>query len=345
MEETKQQNKDLKINFIFLRHGIACHNINKIIDSNKSSPEIQNEQSDAQLTHVGVDFSIWIGCLLKNILKISEALHSEYDNIEDIHLIGSSPLLRSIETAYYIKQKWKNKPIKQYVFPYLRELDERIFYNSNLTKYSEPEIYNSPAYTMKSIVEQKMFLTKTNIDINAIDFSYVESNKIGKEEPGDITKFIDWFYENFKNEIKQKNANTYNVIIITHSGVIRDYFKKPVQNNFGFMMQVKVDPNNDNKVINKKSIVEILELFPDEILNNIEFGSQHICGIGQTRCNKTCEIYNSENNEPLEQIQIKPPCMEISQEGAVKIISGGQPENGNTDQININKWMSLALKK
>lgn len=290
-----------RINFIFLRHGLACHNVFKNVYTNVKSDildpkneykefkrENKNQLTDSHLTHFGVDISIWLGCLIKNILKVLGTLESNYDDIESFDFVATSPLIRAMETAYFMSSKWKHKPQKISVFPYLREIDERIFTNKTITKYSEPFVYkNAPPYAIKTIEEQKEYI-KNTFPETEYDFSFVEQNPQGRENPGDINLFINWFYSNFKNELNEKNV--YNVLVITHAGVIREYFNKNVYNNFGFILPVKID--NDNIIFQNDLILDIEKYFTIDVLHNLSYKKQNICGVNQTRCSEICSNYN-----------------------------------------------------
>lgn len=345
-----------RINFIFLRHGNACHNIMKAVMSKKPQG-LDKEIKDAQLTHFGVDFSIWSGCLIKNILKIMGSLYKNYDDIEEIDIIGTSPLIRSIETGYYITKNWTNKPKSIHVFPYLRELDERIFNIIGFTKYSDPSIYNIPQYAVKKIDEQKSYLQNVlNDDMEMIDFTYVEKFKKERESAGDINLFIKWFFDNFKEKLVDKKI--YNVVIITHSGVIREFFNKLVFNNFGLILPVFI--KDGNLEIKKDMIVDIEELFPDDILKNVGYMAKNVCGLGQNRCNIVCSEYNFNNNKLLDEKIFEPMCYEIkdslvltkNDKNIVKIKEKeminretssmkNQNDEEDDDNKNIEEWMNI----
>src|SRR5690606_14672139 len=102
-------------------------------------------------------------------------------------IVGCSPLIRSMETAYYMTRKWPEQPEKIFVFPYLREIDEGS--SNKYSTQSRKKIKSSPNYAMKSIQEQKDYLKSINL-LNHFDFTFVEDNKKGREEPGDIPTFI-----------------------------------------------------------------------------------------------------------------------------------------------------------
>jgi hypothetical protein len=78
---------------------------------------------------------------------------------------------------------------------------------------------------MKSIEKQKEYLTSVKLN-DIIDFSYVENNSIGREEAGDIPKFIRWFNKEIISNIEL--VENLNVFIVTHAGVLKDYLHKKV---------------------------------------------------------------------------------------------------------------------
>lgn len=340
-----QNNNKIDINFIFLRHGNACHNALSKIGYRKKINDASYK--DPELTHYGADMSIWIGCLIKNILKIiSNTDTGNQDNegiqdIEDIHIVGCSPLLRSMETAYFMSRNWNQQPEKIQVFPLLRELDERIFKSAELTKYSDKSIYNIPEYAIKPISEQKEHIIKTFGKTKSFmfDFSSVIKFPEEREEPGDIERFIIWFYKNLgsilKVEENQLYNKVYNVLIITHAGVIKDFFGKLVLNNLGFVLQTSGKINTlDNSDVSSitPSLSSPNELEPEISINNrldieelfeqleqtykisqfFNYRAEHVCGINGTRCTTVCEDYNSKGNKPLNKMDFKPVCREIN---------------------------------
>ena len=331
------------VNFIFLRHGNACHNVINKIGYKRVPGDINYK--DPQLTHYGVDMSIWMGCLIKNMLKIISTTDIEgaedIEDIEEIDIIGSSPLIRAIETAYFTTRNWNKPPNKIHIFPFLRELDENIFKFPELTKYSNKAIYNIPEYAIKTIPEQKEYLLQTfgKVRSSFFDFSSVIEFPEEREEPGDIERFIIWFYKNLNKIIKRDNDNysdnenysdnyttnnkqVYNVLIITHAGVIRDYFDKLVSNNMGFVLNtsciwnnIPFSPIEEEPQIIINSSFDIEELFIDfeekyKISQFFKYQPEHICGTDGTRCSKLCEIYNSKENKRLTRMTFNPSCVE-----------------------------------
>jgi len=199
------------INFAFIRHGFGCHNAisglhkselisveDAMIFSGKRNEINKNAMVDPVLTQVGVDASIHNGCVMNQIFRsIDSIIQNNYGdtiNMDKINVIGCSPLIRCMETAYYMSRSWPNPPSKIYVFPFLREIDE-----SSDNKYSLASIIRmnkKPFYAMKSIEEQKKYLESLGI-LNFFDFSFVEMFKKERAEPGDIETFTRWFVAYF----------------------------------------------------------------------------------------------------------------------------------------------------
>ena len=81
--------------------------------------------NDPVLTEIGVEASIYNGCIINKILRnLSQFTNKKELEMKTFNVVGCSPLLRSMETAYYMTRKWKNPPDQIYVFPLLREIDE-----------------------------------------------------------------------------------------------------------------------------------------------------------------------------------------------------------------------------
>jgi broad specificity phosphatase PhoE len=230
----------MKVNFIFVRHGYGCHNaVKPLYDNGIISQEngikftspinlrgrFQGDDMyiDPELTQIGSDASAYNGCVISKTVRKIGFKHFDKDEFSSINIVGCSPLIRSMETAYEMTKSWNTKPDKIYVFPYLRELDEH-----STNKYSDDsnkKMNTYPSYAMKSIEKQKEYLTRVNLN-NIVDFSYVENNSIGREEAGDIPKFIRWFNKEIISNIEP--VENLNVFIVTHAGVLKDYMHKKV---------------------------------------------------------------------------------------------------------------------
>jgi len=160
---------DTNINFVFLRHGYGCHNAlpslyrNNVITKATYHNEASNSQNDdPELTPIGVQASLHNGCVISNVLKDLKYLtKNPLLDTSEMHVVGCSPLIRCMETAYFMTRNWKTPPQKIYVFPYLREINE-----SSDDKYSKSSLKimeTTPAYAMKTILDQKMYLHQKGI--------------------------------------------------------------------------------------------------------------------------------------------------------------------------------------
>ena len=237
MEEVKE------VNFVFVRHGQGCHNATSPLLKNSDLDDDSKQKLikylsmyDPELTYIGEKASIKNGSIverfLNNIDKISDI------GIRDIGIgiVGCSPLIRSMETAYFMTRKWKNPPKKIYVFPLLRELDES---SSNIySDASRERLKSIPSYAMRSIKYQKKYLETIGI-LDFFDFSFVETSNL-RSEPGQITEFIKWFnyYKNEFNVINKRDP--VNVFIVTHAGVLKNYAGEGYYNNSGFILNAEL---------------------------------------------------------------------------------------------------------
>jgi hypothetical protein len=296
------------INFTFVRHGFGCHNAisglmksniitrqDAMIFSGKTKVEGKTAMIDPVLTQVGVDASIHNGCVISKILKsINQILQSNYDvndndmQIDNIHVIGCSPLIRCMETAYYMTRNWVNPPSKIYVFPFLREIDE-----SSDNKYSLESrvvIEQKPFYAMKSIEKQKKYLESLGI-LNFFDFSFVEMFKKERIEPGDVYNFIKWFVSSFLK--KRQLLETLNVFIVTHAGVLSDFVQKQegFVNNSGFIINTHYNYDNIDvkKYVSLNSFLEYFNFYQDYKSTNL---IEYYCP--SNRCEQLCSDIKGE---------------------------------------------------
>jgi broad specificity phosphatase PhoE len=222
------------INFIFLRHGESCQNLLYKIYSKGNLTSRQYHKLftkfiDPTLSDTGVQDSKTAGIILKkNLHKIG---------INKIHFIASSPMIRAIETAYYmsllpkqISEITTDKTI--YVCPYLREM-----YTGDSAFITDQK------FPLKSISEQKKYLSEN--ELNAIDFKFVQDEHL-RREPGHLKKFIKWFGKSgIAQELINKNKeSTLNVIIFLHSHVIKEFSDLSSKNNTGFILKTVYNKNN-----------------------------------------------------------------------------------------------------
>jgi hypothetical protein len=282
-------------NFVFVRHGLSCHNAVRYLSSeNIKSIKIDKtklKQKDPELTEIGVDASIENGCIINNIIKNLDKVNQSGIKIKQIDIIGCSPLIRAMETAYYMTRKFDNPPNKIWVFPFLREIDEM-----SSDKYSVNSIQiidKTPSYAMKDIQEQKAYLASKGL-LNFFDFTFVETFYKERNEPGDIIKFINWFAEHFKHK---KQSNIFQriplgIFIVTHAGVLKDYAREEFYNNTGFVLQTKLSTNYPNTKIRRleyTKYISLIDYLPNHfILSYSKYFPNYICP--SNRCPGLCEI-------------------------------------------------------
>lgn len=221
--------KNTIINFYFIRHGLSCYNAIKSEVINDKWDGDKERASDPHLTNIGAYNSIISG----------EWLYKKINNNFD--MVFSSPLIRAMETAQLMSLR-KNKV---FVVPYLRELDEHSF-----DKYSRKSIrkmLSNPAYKKISKKNQKKQLKKNLMWYYKGKRMYKFYHPEKYNTVGDIKCFIDYFYKYFYNKLNNKME--YNILIITHSGVLKDYYNKSFKNNDGFCLKIK-----DKKIIKQKRL-------------------------------------------------------------------------------------------
>jgi len=253
--------QDKQINFCFLRHGISCQQFAR---SNTKGPEFSKlfkKFMDPTISDLGVENSIKAGKDLEKILTIGKFQNTDFTPIESFDIIGSSPMLRAIETAHFITSE-TYKPNDIFVFPYLREC--YICNNKDTVDFLD----NS--WPMKSIEKQKKYLN--DIKINNINFKYVENDLKGREDPGDIPTFIKWFSKN----VKLPNKNIVNVLVLIHSGVINAISEVGPRNNAGFVMTTNYNPTTQKIKYDKKNIMGV---WPTNISKEIKCPSVRCEGV------------------------------------------------------------------
>jgi broad specificity phosphatase PhoE len=296
----------MNVNFAFLRHGYGCHNAmsnlvyykvlsksyaNKFMERGGESKNILKGDilplNDPVLTNVGVEASIYNGCIINKIIRrLADIYHNKNLTMDTFNVIGCSPLIRCMETAYYMTRKWKNPPNKIYVFPLLREIDE-----SSVDKYSEESretIRITPSYSIKSIQEQKDYLRTLGI-LDSFDFSFVETFPKERIEPGDIKEFISWFAKYFMTLLNTDNKNL-NVFITTHAGVLRDYAGEGFYNNSGFVINTTyVDNFAKNTYVSLNNHIKEYNFFKD--YSNEKYNTkEYYCP--SNRCGQLCSVAN-----------------------------------------------------
>ena len=305
----------MNINFAFLRHGYGCHNaMSNLAKSGILEYEYarkflgRNNQensgniiplNDPVLTNIGVEASIYNGCIINKIFK-SISDNEPAVMLDTFNVVGCSPLIRCMETSYYMTRKWKNPPNKIYVFPLLREIDE-----SSVDKYSQQSkeiIRVTPSYSIKSINEQKEYLKSLGI-LESFDFSFVETFPIERIEPGDIKEFMHWFAKYFVKLLTKRNKNL-NVFITTHAGVLRDFSNEGFYNNPGFVINTTLQNTGYklNRYISLNKYIENYNFFKD--YNNPKYNkTSYYCP--SNRCGQLCNVASGVTSNDVQKIGLE----------------------------------------
>lgn len=218
----------MKVNFVFIRHGESCQ---QVAFNNIRDPEIYNKFfvkfTDPTISDNGVIDSIDAGKQYVEKFSNGTVAGIKFDNFD---IIGCSPMLRTIETAYFMTLDYK--PEKIFVFPFLRECAR-----CNETDTKE---YLDTQWPLRSITEQQTYLL--NEKITNIDFKHVLDNP-DRESPGNIKIFMDWFGKNLNlNEYSKEEIN---VLIVTHSHVLKHFSREPYDNNAGFILKTELTQSNE----------------------------------------------------------------------------------------------------
>ena len=289
----------MNINFCFVRHGYACHNAvrnlykNKLISYEESKKITAPGNKDPELTEIGVQASINNGMIITKLIKeVSSNAKNKSMDIQTINVVGCSPLIRSMETAYYMTRKWKTPPNKIYVLPILREIDEGS--SNKYSKESRERMNGLMAYGMKSIEEQKEYLKSKGI-LEFFNFDFVEGN-IERTEPGDINKFINWISRT------QFCKNDCNMFIVTHAGVLNEYAKEGFFNNSGFV--VNYTKENNGRMI-RNQLFSLNKILPRSFFydyDKTEYnGIEYYCP--SNRCSAFCTNVKNSKDVILKKIK------------------------------------------
>lgn len=291
--------------FIFVRHGYSCTNAmghlakSNIIKSSDAKQFLEYSDktktvfnsniqplNDPVLTNIGVDASIHNGSVINKLLQ-------KLVNINKINIIACSPLIRAMETAYYMSRKWVNPPNKIYVLPFLREIDERS--SNKFSETSIQKINTVPGYSMKSIDEQKAYLKKLGI-LHFFDFSFVEAFPEQRLLPGDINLFLQWFATYYLPLVVEPIEDL-NIFIVSHAGVLRDFDQNGFYNNSGFVINTAYDSKSKKLVprgyISLQPNLIQLDFFKD--YTNPIYNQEYYCP--SERCGKLCSVINVKSDK------------------------------------------------
>jgi hypothetical protein len=282
-------------NFAFVRHGYGCHNAAKpLYKSGVLKPNDVDvlRIADPELTPLGVDASTSNGCVISKVLRKLPVITGEPNmKMSPVHIVGCSPLIRSMETAYYMTKNWQNPPEKIYVFPLLREIDEES--KDKYSKKSRERMESTPSYAMKSIQEQKKYLQSIGLR-KYFDFTFVEKNSDLRMEPGDINNFIKWFATTAQVPAVKKTKNI-NCFIVTHAGVLRDFAHQGFSNNSGFIVNTTFLGSN----VSYNKLIILDSYLPSYFFanyNNEEYtNSKYFCP--SSRCGQLCNVIQQDKSD------------------------------------------------
>lgn len=304
--------------FSFVRHGEGCHNFLRNI---RKQMEVDNYReasydiNDPELTKSGIMISQFNGKRVRKQIPTKE-----------VTFVCCSPLIRSMETAYYMTRTWKDRPKKIYVLPYLREIDENsLEYGDKNSPDSRKIIDEIGVYQMKSLEDQKRHLQKLGI-LNYFDFSFVEridtlppkkkyflfgnkeellTGRAARSEPGDLLKFMKWAKKHMlprifgisEKDILALEKEDINFFVVTHAGVLKDFAYKNkgfVKNAYGFMEEV---PRNQIGFYNNGGFYLDFQLDKEQVLyNHLNYFGDLYTKISDIEMNTDATKYNCTNN-------------------------------------------------
>ena len=314
----------MNVNFAFIRHGSGCHNVmTSLANNNIITVDQKNAllgivpqkgitvMNDPVLTELGVDASIRNGCIISKILQSLYKLKQNPDlNMDVINIVGCSPLIRCMETSYYMTRKWSNPPDKIYVFPHLRELDESS--DNPYSLESKQRLNTVSAYAIKTLSEQKNYLKRIGL-LEYFDFTFVEKFQQERLEPGSISNFLIWFFKNFLPAF-QVNKNL-NVFVTTHAGVLHEFSKQGFVNNSGFVVNVK----NKDSNISVDTLISLNKYLPKWFFNDYDNYNNVNYYCPSNRCEELCALTKVVPNTIK---HIKTDCEEQDVDSSKKLLTG-----------------------
>lgn len=193
-------NDDIEFEILFVRHGIACHNV---VPADNKKLLNDNSYFDPELTNKGIQRSLELYPVLEEKIK-------HYYNDQPYSIIASS-LMRTQETAYFMLAKHINKEIN--VAPHIAERSHEY---TNFSLHKE---------------EQEKFLDTVDPGINKL----LKRGKDNRDIQDIRTKsyhqmFYHWANLNL-NFFKKGSDGIYRAVVFTHGGFIDTTFKVAPENN------------------------------------------------------------------------------------------------------------------
>lgn len=200
-------------NIVFIRHGLSTVNVLSQVSDLPIHDNHFEYIVDPSLTSTGAKATKQNGkSLFKTLSKIPRFK-------DGFNLLISSNLTRAIETAYYIYPG--EMPVT--ILPYLKETGPRIV--NAKTGTSKSHAWNRP---------HAMSTQKKNLSSHGIATRYDFMNKSNWDVPSGIAKFLQWFGEGGRFLLilgqtlkpNQFKSRSFNIIIVTHGGILNDFLKK-----------------------------------------------------------------------------------------------------------------------
>lgn len=227
-----------KINFVFIRHGQSCQNLLSQVrlKDTTTARMLFDKYADPTLSDKGIRDSIKAGEKLKKYGLNSTSCKCDIV-IDNFDIVGSSPMIRSIETGYYMNggngSSSNNSKTVVYPFPFLREISK------DTANGRDTVDHLNKVFPIKSIQEQKEYFEHEGIPVN---FKYVANQN--RYSPGDLTQFIHWFCSSrVYSDFGLSSSPEINVLIITHSHVLLHDTLGSFRNNSGILVEVTISPS------------------------------------------------------------------------------------------------------
>jgi hypothetical protein len=275
--------------FIFVRHGESCANAIQKLGGTEGIKH--KNYRDPELTQKGVEASEAKYSRLKGVL----------DSVKRDFTIGSSPLLRAQETAYFMLGKQTGKEIN--VYPFLGEIMLTPFkIGEKRRRIPGVSADNNPL----SSIEQKSFLNKYQDP----PFRKGEDLREPDYNPN-FEKFLSWI--TLHKDLFPEVEGVRRIVIFTHSNLLITGF--PYKTCLNKKELEKVDENKDGKLGNNDFLITIYKepstriegkslLHPEAVYPNwVYYNTQDLnpepeCGLEPTRCKRMASMVSVPITKP-----------------------------------------------
>ncbi len=217
---------DIKI--IFLRHGISCTNLTGFIEQKKiPGKKFPNflHYLDPELSSIGQRYTVNNGKSLQNYLASQEIT---------VDFIGSSSLLRAIETAHFLFNTDAKVFKKIYPLPYLKELGKvRSDFPSAIKEQRE---FLSTADGLSGCNSEKITADCP------LDYTFLKTSDLAAA-PASFEQFKEWLGNNLEAILSnqtswspQPQGRMFTMAVVAHRGVMKRELKiqDNVDNNSAF---------------------------------------------------------------------------------------------------------------